>query len=91
MSVSDNCMQVSALLALAPMILFDKLGIRGGGSGMGPAMAAWALGFIIMLPITGPLMLAGVLIDKAFVVQPLREELMAKRQDAPLQKLKAAQ
>ena len=89
LSVSDTCMQVSGLLALAPMIAFDKLGIRGGGSGMGPAMAAWAIGFLIMLPVTGPLMLAGILIGKAFVVQPIRDELMTKRKDAPLRKLSA--
>ena len=91
LSVSDRCMSTAALLALAPMILFDKMGIRGGDSRMRLAMIVWALSFLVMLPVTGPLMLIGILIDRVFVVQPIRDELMTKRQDAPLQKLNAVQ
>jgi hypothetical protein len=87
--VSEYLMMIAGWLALVPLMLMDRLDKKGvmAPPGIGPAFGAWLVGFIIMLPVSGPLMLLGILIDRAFVVQPLREERMTKRQDIGLGKL----
>jgi hypothetical protein len=78
LKVSDGCWFVASMIALFVVFIGDN--IRGGAlrGGIGPAFAAFAFAFIIVSPITFPLVLIAWIIDKTFVLKPLKAELEAK-------------
>lgn len=69
--VSDTFWMASGFIALLPYGILLKL---FPGSGMGAAFSAWVLGFLVMIPLTGPLALIAFILDKVFSLEALRKE-----------------
>lgn len=59
---ADTCYMIAGGLALIPAIPIQKW---THGSGMGAAIGCWALGFLVLLPITGPIYGLGCVLDLA--------------------------
>lgn len=72
--VADSCYIIGCLAALVPGCVLSMLGKHTSG-GIAGAFGMWALGAVIMLPVTAPMFILGRTIDILGQTKSLRDEL----------------